>query len=192
MIVRIAVLALIAACSSHQEKGRAKECIAYTAPAGWTASPSKLTGDLALKSPDEYPLGDKAARDTFTIDYVPFKGSLDAFKTQFLAMMTQANLDRAIALHAKDNAAITSMKGGVPESTVTATKLGGRDAFRLENRNLITVNDNMQVMTVNRTVFAKFGDDIVVVAVGSLEQREAHVKPLAEAFLASINFDRCK
>ncbi len=178
--------------STPDEKGRANECIAYTAPAGWSPSASKMTGDLALKGPDEFPVGDKTARDTFTVDYLPYQGSLEAFEKEFLASMTQGNLDRAIALHAKDNSAITSLKSGVPDSVVSATTLGGRQAFRIENHNTITVDDASQVMTVNTTVFAKFGEQIVVVAVGYLGQREAHVKPLAEAFLASINFDRCK
>ena len=44
----------------------------------------------------------------------------------------------------------------------------------------------------NVTVFAKFGDEIISVAVGYGDSREPEVKPLQATFLDSINFDRCK
>jgi hypothetical protein len=189
------VLGLLIACGSSEpkEKGRASECFGYTAPAGWTLAPSKTKADLVLKNPQTFPISaSKTMQDGFSVAFLPFAGSLDAFKEQLVAAMTQQNLDVAISEQQKANQDVPKLKSGVPTPTITTMKLGGRDAMRVDVRNPITLDDATVVTMVMTSVFAKFGDEIVDVSAGYVDTREAIVKPIQTAFLASLNFDRCK
>jgi hypothetical protein len=58
-------------------------------------------------------------------------------------------------------------------------------------RNTITI-DGQPTPNVGSTYFVKFGSEVVSIATGYIATREAVIKPLAAAFVASINFDRCK
>ena len=70
-------------------------------------------------------------------------------------------------------------------------KLGGREAFRLDVTNTLAMGGAPVKMKV-ATVFAKFGDEVVSIAMGYVDSREAQVQPLQAPFLASVNFERCK
>ena len=78
-----------------------------------------------------------------------------------------------------------------PGGTRRIAALGGREAFEVNVTNTLTLG-GQPVTMINRSVFAKFGPEIVSVVVGYVDSREAQVKPLVAPFLASINFDRCK
>jgi hypothetical protein len=188
------VLALVAACngrSSPKEKGKLRDCFAYTMPASWREEPSKTNADLVLMGMTEFPAGGKMMRDNIIIRYQPWPGSLDSFKTTLLSALNKQNVEKVTAQAQSEHPELTKVTGTVPEPVVTPTTLGGREAFEVDVKNTLTLDSGTIPMT-NVTVFAKFGDELVSVAAGYVDSREAEVKPLQTAFLASINFDRCK
>jgi hypothetical protein len=185
-------LALLACAKGPaKEKGSARDCFAYTMPAGWHVEPSKTGADLVLTGPTKFPVADKVMSDNFIIRFLPYPGTLASFKSMFLAQFNQAGIDKAIAEHAGDNPALPALKSGVPKPTITETKLGGREAFRVDVTNTLMMGAAPVPMKVS-TVFAKFGDEVVSINLGYVDSREAEVAPLQEPFLAAVNFDRCK
>lgn len=174
------VLALVAACSggsSPKAKSNLRDCFAYTMPAGWREEPSQTGADVVLMGTTEFPAGGTTMRDNFVVRYLPWIGSLDSFKATLLSAVKQQNVEKP---------AIEPV-----EPVVTPTTLGGRAAFEVDVKNTLTLDSGTIPMT-NVTVFAKFGDELVSIAAGYVDSREAEVKPLQTAFLASIRFDRCK
>ena len=140
----------------------------------------------------EFEAGGKQMSDNFIVRFAPFPGKLDAFKEILLAKMNPEGIESAIAEQDRQHPGLPKVKSGVPSApVVTATTLGGRDAFEIDVTNTLTLGGDPVTM-VNRTVFAKFGPEIVTVVVGYIDSREAQVKPLQAPFLGSINFDRCK
>jgi hypothetical protein len=173
------------------EKGAAKDCFAYTAPPGWALQPSKIGADLVLASPEETPIGDKLVGDTFGVRFLPLPGSFADLKAQILSGMNKANVDKVMSEQNRAHPDLPKITAEVAPVTVTDTTVGGREAFRIEVRNTITI-DGQPVTNVGSTYFVKFGSEVVSIATGYLAPREAAIKPLAAAFVASINFDRCK
>jgi hypothetical protein len=190
------VLALVAACSggsSPKEKGKLRDCFAYTVPAGWREEPSKTNADHVLMGTTEFAAGGKTMRDNIIIRYQPWPGSLDSFKTTLLSALTKHNVEKLEAQMESEHPELTKVKGTVPAPVVIPTTLGRRDAFEVDVKNTLTLDAGTSpIPMTNVTVFAKFGDEIISVAVGYVDSREAEVKPLQAAFLTSINFDRCK
>ena len=185
-------LALIACGnSSPKEKGTARECFAYTMPAGWKQESSKTGADILLSGTTEFEAAGKMMRDNFIIRFIPFPGSLSSFKDVLLDQMSQKNIDKQIEKTAGANPAVPKLESGVPAVATTDMKLGGREAVRLDVTNTITVGGAPVKMRI-ATVFAKFGDEVVSIAMGYVDSREAQVAPLQGPFLASVNFDRCK
>src|SRR6185436_20535938 len=103
--------------------------------------------------------------------------------------MNQSGVDRAIGQYAGANPAVPELKSGVPTPTVTDTKLAGREAFRVELTNTLMMGQAPVTMKM-MTVFAKFGAEVVSIAMGYVSSREAEVGPLQGPFLAAANFDR--
>lgn len=195
MTVRLSMLVMLAlvACgnSSPKEKGTASECFAYTMPAGWKQEPSKTGADIVLSGTTEFEAGGKVMRDNFIIRFIPFSGRLSAFKDLLLSQMSQAGIDKSIDQQAGANPAVGKLESGVPAVATTDMKLGGREAFRTDVTNTLTLSGAPVTMKIT-TVFAKFGDEVVSIAMGYVDSREAQVQPLQAPFLASVNFDRCK
>lgn len=186
-------LALVACGnSSPKEKGTARDCFGYTMPAGWQEQPSKTGADLVLSGTTEFQVADKYMRDNFIIRFLPFPGPLSAFKTIVLEQMkSQATIDKTIEKTAGSNPAVGKLESGVPDVVSTDMKLGGREAIRLDVANTIKIGGAPVKMKI-ATVFAKFGDEVVSIAMGYVDSRQAQVEPLQGPFLASVNFDRCK
>jgi hypothetical protein len=192
MNLRIALLLLIACGNrSPKEKGSARECFGYTMPAGWHQEASKTGADLVLTGATEFSVADKVMRDNIIIRFLPFPGTLASFKSTLRTQMNQANIDKAIDQYAGANPAVRDLASGVPATTITDTKLAGRDAFRVDVTNTLMV-DGAPVKMKIATVFAKFGGEVVSIAMGYVDSREAEVEPLQGPFLAAVNFDRCK
>jgi len=192
--MRILAIALVlAACGGEaKEKGTLAECFAYTAPSGWKLQESRTGANIVLVGPEVFEAGGHQMNDNFIVRYMPFPGKLSAFKEVLLANLNKQSVDKALADQEAANPSLPKIKSGVPpEPVVTETKLGGRDAFQVDVTNTMSLG-GAPVTMVNRTVFAKFGPEIVSVVVGYVDSREAQVKPLQAPFLASINFDRCK
>ena len=187
----IALAASACGKSAPSSKGTAKDCFAYTMPGGWALQPSKTGADIVLAGPDNTPVGDKLVGDTFIIRFFPLPGSLAELKTQMVAKMNKANVDQAMSDLHHAHPDLPEVKADVPPMTVTDTTVGGREAFRIEVKNTITV-DGSPVTNIGSTYFVKFGSEVVSIATGYLAPREAAMKPLAAAFVTSINFDRCK
>jgi hypothetical protein len=189
-----AVVCFLAACGGGpKEKGTAAECFAYSAPPGWHEQASKTGSDLVLGGPTEFEAGGKTMTDTFSVRFLPFPGTLDAFKEVLITQLANKDaVDKAVADNERAYPNNPKIKTGTPSApVVTAMKLGGREAFQVDVTNTMSIG-GVPLTMINRTVFAKFGPDIVSVVVGYIDTREAQVKPLQAPFLASINFDRCK
>lgn len=188
-----AVVIVVSACRSAApaEKGAAKDCFAYTAPPGWAAQSSKTGADLVLAGPGQTEVGDKLVGDTFVIRFLPAPGTLAEVKAQVLESMKKANLDQALAEQHRTHPDLPALAVEVPAIAVSAATVGGREAFRVDVTNTITI-DGHPTTNIGATYFVKFGPEVVSIAAGFLAPREAEVKPLAEAFVRSISFDRCK
>ena len=190
-MTRALLLAVLVACGKPAEHGTARDCFGYTAPPGWQPQASKTQADLVLVGPTAFVVGDQQMRDNFIVRFLPVAGSLDDFETQLLAAMTPANVDHELGEQAREHPELPKLSSGVPTPAITRTTLAGRDAFRLDTRNTIGMGSEPVAM-VAATVFTKFGRHVVSISTGYVLSREAEVKPLAVAFLASVNFDRCK
>jgi hypothetical protein len=188
MIVGVALVA----CRSDAHGPRAKDCFGYIAPAGWKLQPSKTGADLVLGSPIEFPIGDKSMHDTFIVRFIPGDISLDSFKTRLLDGLSSKKMVNAVAANAAQaNPAAPPIRvEDVPTPKVTPVVIGGHDGFRIDTRTTLAVGTT-PVESVNATLFVKFGTEIVSVAASYMVSRETETKPLADAFLSSLNFDRC-
>ena len=187
------VVLVVAACgkSAPAEKGAAKDCFAYTMPPGWATQPSKTGADLVLAGPGQTPVGDKLVGDTIIIRFLPRPGSFAEFKTLIVAGLKKANADAVVAAQQRAHPEGPKITVDVPPVTVTDVTVGGREAFRVEVTNGMTV-DGASVTNIGSTYFIQFGAEVVSIATGYLAPREADLKPLMAAFVASVNFDRCK
>jgi hypothetical protein len=187
------VAVALAGCGTRApaEKGAAKDCFAYTAPPGWAPQPSKTGADVVLAGPGETAVGDKLVGDTFVIRFLPAPGALAEVKTAVLAAMNKVNINQGLAEQHRAHPDLPALSATVPPVAVTDTRVAGREAFRIDITNTLTI-EGQPTTNVGMTYFVKFGPEVVSIAVGYLAPREAAVKPLAEAFVASINFDRCK
>ena len=102
---------------------------------------SKTGADIVLAGATKFPLGDRLGTDNFIIRFLPFPGSLEAFKTTLLAQMNETNIDKSVADEARKHPDLPPLKSGAPTPAVVATTLGGREAFRVDVTNTIIDDD---------------------------------------------------
>lgn len=130
--------------------------------------------------------------DTFIVRFMPSDQSLEAFKQQLLHSLTKDTVNKVASDEQRELPGAPTIKvDNVPAPTVTPVSVSGHEGFRVEVRSTLFV-EGAPVDWVNRTLFVKLGSEVVDVTAGYLASREAAMKPVSDAFQASINFDRCK
>ena len=119
--------------------------------------------DLVLAGTTEFEAGGKHMTDTFSVRFLPFPGKLDAFKEGILlSKLDKDTMSKQKRLKTRRLVpGMPKIKSGTPSApVVTATTLGGREAFEIDVTNTMMLG-GAPVTMVNRTVFAKFGSNRV-------------------------------
>jgi hypothetical protein len=180
----------LAACGKSGETRRAANCLDYQVPEGWVSQPL-ANGDISIVNPKT---GTHGVRESFVIRFVPGDRSLDETREQ-LVRLTSGKTTNEVADRFQKKAGSHGPKvviEDLPPPEVTPFPVDGHDGFRISGSSVMSVQ-GASIEMIQVTVYTKFGTDIVAASAGYAKGREAVVKPLSDAFLASLRFSsRCR
>ncbi|MBI3074184.1 MAG: hypothetical protein HYY84_18915 [Deltaproteobacteria bacterium] len=190
-----------AGCKSEDSRP-ASDCFGYTAPPGWKPT-SKSSGtdgkQIIIFGEKIYSLGAQRNQDNFLVRFIPSGGlSLPGYKDFILKALGSADkMKETMKTAEKMRANVGQFKSFVDATTeikapvVTDHKVSGRDAYHISSETALAVGEK-PVRLITRSVLTKWGSEFIIASAGYPDFRDADLRSLADAFLASVNFDKCK